>query len=200
VYLSVVLRPRVPATALAPLALVVGVAVARVVEARLAGVAPVWTKWPNDVLAGAAPSDPPIRHAKKLAGVLVEGQLRGAEVASVVVGVGLDVAGHAFPPDLAARATSLALLGVRGLDRDEIAAELVAGILTAADRHAESRLESFLPELERRDALRGAHVEVAGVRGVARGVDPSGQLRVEVAAGQVQLVASGEVVLLDGHA
>src|SRR4029077_8364386 len=77
-YLSIVLRPRVPAGDIAPIALAIGVAVARAVEEALAGRAPVWLKWPNDVLAG------PAEAKRKLAGVLVEGQLRGAEVASLV--------------------------------------------------------------------------------------------------------------------
>ena len=69
---------------------------ARAIEARLAGRAPVWVKWPNDVLAGP-PDD-----ARKLAGVLVEAQLRDAEVTSLVIGVGVNVRTSAFPAELAA--------------------------------------------------------------------------------------------------
>ncbi len=169
-YLSVVLRPRVPAASVAPITLAVGVAVARVLEGILAGRAPVWVKWPNDVLAG------PANDKRKLAGVLVEGQLRGAEVTSLVAGVGVNVHAAAFPEALAARATSLARLGAEGLDRSVIAARLLAAIGDAVARFEVDRLASFALDLARLDALRGARVEVAGVRGTGEGIDAEGRL------------------------
>ncbi len=185
-YLSMVLRPRVPALAVAPIALAVGVAVARALEATLAGRAPVWMKWPNDVLAGPA--------RRKLAGVLVEGQLRGGEVASLVAGVGVNVHAIAFPPEIAGRATSLALLGGEGLDRSALAARLLAAIGDAAARYEEDRLASFANDLARMDALRGERVEVAGVRGTGEGIDGEGRLLVRGEGGEVTAVVAGEVV------
>ena len=110
-YLSVVVRPRVPAASIASITLAIGVAVADVLAARIGARAAVAVKWPNDVLAGG----------RKLAGVLVEGQLRGADVSSLIVGLGVNVHATEFPPELAARATSLALLGVGDRDRDRSA-------------------------------------------------------------------------------
>ena len=101
----------------------------------------------------------------------------------------------AFPDDLAARATSLALLGAEGLDRAAIAAELLAAIGGAAARYEADRLASFLPDLARLDGLRGARVEVAGVRGVAEGIDAEGRLLVRREGGAVAAVVAGEVVL-----
>jgi len=192
-YLSVVLRPRVPAEGIASITLAVGVAVARVLEAALGGRAPVWVKWPNDVLAG------PATGRRKLAGVLVEGQLRGSEVSSLVAGVGVNVHAAAFPPEIAARATSLALLGGEGLDRSALAGRLIAAIGAAVARFEEDRLASFAADLDRLDALRGALVEVSGVRGVADGIDAEGRLRVrgEGVHGEgerVTAVVSGEVL------
>ena len=202
-YLSMIARPAVPASAVAPVALAVGVAIARVVEARLGGRATVWIKWPTDVLAIAG--DPEagelaVLSARKLAGVLVEGQLRGAEVAGLIIGAGLNVRARSFPPEIAARATSLALLGAldHDLDRSMIAAEILAGIGGAVARFEEDRLESVLPDLHRLDALRGARVEVGGARGVAERIDESGCLEVRGEGGRVQRVSTGEVRLLDG--
>ena len=53
----------------------------------MAGRAPVWVKWPNDVLAG---------DRRKLAGVLVEGQLRGEPGRKPGRGVGVNVRASAF--------------------------------------------------------------------------------------------------------
>ncbi|APR86880.1 Biotin--protein ligase [Minicystis rosea] len=197
IYLSMIVRPRVPAASVAPTALAVGAALSRVIEARVAGRAPVWIKWPNDVLVGAAGAgEAAILRAKKIAGVLVEGQLRGSEVASLVVGVGVNVRAAAFPEEIARRATSLAMVGVEDLDRSGIAAEIIAAIGAAIARYEVDRLVSFLPDLERMDALRGARVEVAGVRGEAVGIDAEGRLSVRRSDGTVAQVATGEVALV----
>jgi BirA family biotin operon repressor/biotin-[acetyl-CoA-carboxylase] ligase len=182
-YLSLVLRPRVAAASVAPITLAVGVAVARALE----GYARVWVKWPNDVLAG------PAARKRKLAGVLVEGQLRGDEVGSVIAGVGVNVHATSFPDEIAARATSLALLGGEGLDRSALAARLLAEIGAAVARFEEDRLASFAADLHRLDALRGSRVEVSEVRGVAEGIDGEGRLRVREESGKVTAVVSGEV-------
>ncbi len=188
VYLSVVLRPRVPAGGIAPITLAVGVAVALALEAALGGRSPVWVKWPNDVLAGPAGA------RRKLAGVLVEGQLRGGEVVSLVAGVGVNVHAASFPDEIAARATSLALLGAAGLDRSALAARLIAAVGAAVARFEQGRLTSFAADLHRLDALRGALVEVAGVRGVAEGIDSEGRLLVRGESGALTAVVSGEVL------
>lgn len=193
-YMSIIARPRVPAAGVAPAALAVGVAAARVIAPRLS--VPVWIKWPNDVLAGpAAPGAPPIRAARKLAGILVEGQLRGGDVAGLIIGIGVNVRAAAFPPDIADRATSLRLAGAADLDRSALAAELIAAVGEALDRYEEDRLASFLPDLAARDALRGAQVVVSGVRGEAAGIDAEGRLLVRGDAGAVVPVATGEVTL-----
>jgi BirA family transcriptional regulator, biotin operon repressor / biotin---[acetyl-CoA-carboxylase] ligase len=189
-YLSLVLRPRVPAAAVAPVTLAVGVAVARVLEGVLAGLSPVWVKWPNDVLAG------PAHRKRKLAGVLVEGQLRGAEVVSLVAGVGVNVHARSFPGEIAERATSLSLLGAGGVDREALAARLLAAIGAAAASFEWDRLASFSGDLARLDGLRGARVEVDGVRGTAEGIDGEGRLLVRGEAG-VAVVTSGEVTRLE---
>ena len=202
-YLSVVLRPRLPAASVAPITLAVGVAVARVLEAILAGRAPVRVKWPNDVLAGPpliegaeGPAAPKADRPRKLAGVLVEGQLRGGQVQGLVAGVGVNVHASSFPEEIAARATSLALLGGEGLDRSRLAAQLLGAIGAAVARFEEDRLASFAADLERLDGLRGARVEVAGVRGIAGGIDGEGRLLVLEGAGAATAVVSGEVTLL----
>ena len=186
-YLSIVARPRVPAASIAPFTLAVGVAVADVLAARLGERAIVSVKWPNDVLASG----------RKLAGVLVEGQLRGADVASLIVGLGVNVHAIAFPPELAARATSLALLGVADRDRSELAAALILAIGAAVRRFETQRLQGFLAAITRRDALLGQLVEIASVRGTAAGIDAEGRLLVRGEGGEITAIVSGEVVAVE---
>jgi BirA family biotin operon repressor/biotin-[acetyl-CoA-carboxylase] ligase len=186
-YLSLVVRPRVPAAGIAPITLAVGVAVAEVLAEHVGERAIVAVKWPNDVLAGG----------RKLAGVLVEGQLRGNAVSSLIVGLGVNVHAGEFPPELAARATSLALLGTASRDRSALAAQLILAIEAAVRRFETERLAGFLPAIARRDALLGREVEVAGVRGVAVGIDAEGRLLVRGERGDVTAVVSGEVIPVD---
>jgi len=184
-YLSVVLRPKVEPHALPPLALILGVCVARVVDEAIGGPARAGVKWPNDVLVDG----------KKIAGVLVETTLRGSRIDAVVSGIGLNVCASSFPDELAGRATSLRVLGARELDRARIAARLLAEIGGAVGAFEASGLVSFVAELERRDVLRGAHVEVAGIAGIADGIDVDGYLRVKGDRDEVHRVGSGSVTI-----
>lgn len=186
-YLTVVLRPRIAATALSPVTLALGVAVARVVEDAIARRDAVAIKWPNDVLVDG----------RKVAGVLVEGQLRGDRVQSLVAGVGLNVHARSFPPPLDDRATSLILAGATRLDRSALAAALIAGFVTASARFEAEGLAAFLADLERRDALAGRRVRVGGLVGLAVGVDVSGALRLRDDHGCVHAVVAGEAVALE---
>lgn len=186
-YLSLVVRPRVPAASIAPITLAVGVAVADVLAGYVGDRAIVAVKWPNDVLADG----------RKLAGVLVEGQLRGSDVSSLIVGLGVNVHASEFPPELARRATSLALLGTASRDRSALAAALILAIEAAVRRFETERLAGFLAAIARRDALFGREVEVAGVRGVAAGIDAEGRLLVRTERGDVTAVVSGEVIAVD---
>ncbi len=209
-YLSIILRPHVAATEVAPITLAVGLAVARTVrraieraseggraaqaepsassEARVQGAAEeivsagVTLKWPNDVFVDG----------RKVAGVLVEGQLRGDRVASLVAGIGLNVRTRAFPPELARTATSLALAGVSALDRSTIAATLIAEVGAVVRSYEADRLASLIEEIRALDFLRDRHVEVGALRGVASGIDERGCLLVRTSSGEIRTVASGE--------
>src|SRR5690606_523786 len=110
-YLSLLLRPALPAAAIPPITLAAGVAVAE--AAAELGAAPR-LKWPNDVLTAGG----------KLAGVLTETTSRGDRVEAAVVGVGVNVRTAEFPPELRGVATSLA----RELGRPIEVAEVEDGI------------------------------------------------------------------------
>jgi len=184
IYLSLIARPRVPASSLAPITLAVGAALAELLASVVGDRAEIAIKWPNDLLASG----------RKLAGVLVEGQLRGSAVQGLIVGVGVNVRTRDFPEDLADRATSLALLGVPAVDRPQLAARMILALEEAIARFERSRLQGFLGTLARRDALLGKPVVVGEVRGIAAGIDAEGRLLVRDDAGEVKVVASGEAI------
>jgi BirA family biotin operon repressor/biotin-[acetyl-CoA-carboxylase] ligase len=181
---SVLLRiPCAPAR-IPPIALVAGLAVR---DAVAACGAPAQIKWPNDVLVGE----------RKLAGVLVEAVTIGSRVEGIVVGVGINVHTRSFPPELADRATSVALVALAPPDR----ASILAGILAALDRDVHVVVGRGLgllhDRLERHDALRGKRVRSdTGDEGLASGIDDDGRLLVRRDDGVVTRWSAGEVHLV----
>jgi BirA family biotin operon repressor/biotin-[acetyl-CoA-carboxylase] ligase len=180
-YLSVLLRPNIPPMSLPPLTLAIGVCVARVVDEALGAEVTARIKWPNDVYVGE----------DKLAGILVEASLRGSSIDAVVAGIGINVHTLVFPDDL--RATSLRLLGARLLDRSVLAARLLGEIGRAIRSFEAERLGPFHADITRRDMLRGRLVEIAGVEGIATGVDVDGFLCVTAQDGTSHRFGSGSV-------
>lgn len=192
VLMSILVRGHFAPRRVALAALVAGLAV----RSALAEALPARTvrlKWPNDVLVVTDPTssaEPP----RKIAGILVEAQSRGATLESLVIGIGINVHTRAFPDELRARATSVALEN-GGEDR----ARLIADVLSYLDRHLETVLARGLgplhAELERHDALLGLRVESESGSGVADGIDDEGRLRVRDDAGEIHAWGSGEVHL-----
>jgi BirA family biotin operon repressor/biotin-[acetyl-CoA-carboxylase] ligase len=174
--LSVVLRP--PAVAPAEqLALVAGLAVAQAIEARGHRAT---VKWPNDVLVDG----------RKVAGVLLE-----ASEGIVACGIGINVSqrGDQLPPETRVPAGSLAeTLGCEP-DRVTLLVDLLELLERLYDGWLAAGLEPLLPELERRDALRGHPVTVGDLTGTAAGIAPDGRLRISRPDGTEGLIASGEV-------
>jgi BirA family transcriptional regulator, biotin operon repressor / biotin---[acetyl-CoA-carboxylase] ligase len=182
-YLSLVLRPDMSPAAVAPVTLVAGLVVAGVVDERTSRAALV--KWPNDVHVDG----------KKVSGILVEGQVRGDALASIVVGVGVNVTTSSFPPPLDQTATSLAILGARDCGRTGLAAAIAVGLVNSVERFAREGLASFARELAARDALLGRRVRIGDVEGSAMGIDGEGRLLVATGAGAITPIASGHVEL-----
>jgi len=136
------------------LALVGAVAAAEAAESALR--APVGIKWPNDIVIGG----------RKLAGVLIE-----RSGGRVLMGIGLNVAQQAFAGELAQRATSLVMLGVR-VDRLDVLCALVS----ALDRALDAGDTDLLAQFHARDALRGTRAlfstPAGPVEGEVLSVDP----------------------------
>lgn len=184
---SVVLRPELAAERAACLSLVAGLAVRAAVAHALALASVAKTalvKWPNDVVV----------ERKKVAGILVESQMRGDRLGAAVVGVGLNVGRLELPDDVAARATSLAALGA-GVVREHLLTAVLTELAVRLGEleRGETPLGGLVTELSAHDALVGEQVTVGGVTGTATGIDALGNLEVLDGAGRVHRVASGHV-------
>jgi len=141
-------------------------------------------KWPNDVLSGG----------RKICGILCE---RAGD--NVIAGVGVNVNQTAFPADIADRATSLALLAGRPLDREAVLQTLIASIRTHHLRWWADGFAALRAEFAAFDCLKGRMVSVRAtdddivpVTGVCGGVQDDGSLLVgstRVYAGEAHVCA-----------
>ena len=154
--------------AVATLPLVVGLAVLRAL-APLAP-SPFTVKWPNDVFA----------RGRKIAGILCE---RTGD--AVIAGVGVNVNQTGFPPEIDARATSIA----RETGRRYVVSEVLDCVLRELDGLVSNwRCDGFAslaPAFAPVDALKGRYVRVFAVdgdrepvEGVCGGIMPDGTLDV----------------------
>jgi BirA family biotin operon repressor/biotin-[acetyl-CoA-carboxylase] ligase len=178
------LRPELSAELLPGVSLSAGLAVRAAVAPLVT--APVLVKWPNDVLAGG----------RKLAGVLVESQVSGAQIASVVIGIGINVTQAAFPEELASIATSLALLSAIPSDRERLLADVLSHLETELTRLTRHGLAGVAEALQPHDALLGRRLRVDALEGVGSGIDATGRLLLRKVDGQIVPVVSGHVELL----
>lgn len=113
-YFSLLLRPYQPVRDFPLFSLATSVALIEAIH-RLTGLA-LQIKWPNDIVLGE----------KKLAGILLESEVRGEQSPPLVVGVGVNVniALADFPPSLQQSATSLQIALDRPVDRADLLIEI----------------------------------------------------------------------------
>ncbi len=188
-YLSLHRRFEGDVAALGGLSLVVGVAVAEALRAL--GYGAVALKWPNDLLV----------EDRKLGGILIELVGEAAGPMQAVIGLGLNVRmPHAAAQAIDQAWTDLAALRpAAALDRNALAAAVLASLWPALDDFAREGLTPFLPRWAALDAYAGREVRLlmgAGVReGVALGIAPDGGLRVRHSDGDERIYHSGEVSL-----
>ena len=178
-YLSFLARPRNLAT-LPLLTLAAGVAIREGIQ-RSTGLAPD-LKWPNDLLVGA----------RKLAGILAEGVGIGSSEQAVIIGVGVNVQPAAYPPDVAARATSIEGELGKPIDRDELLGEILASLwdrLETLDQNPGDILQAWRAASP--NAI-GTRVEWDAKHGVTAGIDDTGALLVKTDVG-IERIISGEL-------
>jgi BirA family biotin operon repressor/biotin-[acetyl-CoA-carboxylase] ligase len=180
---SVVLRVSCAPSNLPPLSLVAGLAACDAIAPDVS-IAPK-LKWPNDVWLDG----------KKVAGVLVEASLAGDRVESLIVGIGINVHTRAFPAEIEAIATSVALHSKAQPDR----AVILARLLEALDRDvapvAQHGLGLVHARIDAIDALKHSHVRGELGEGIASGIDTAGRLRVTRKNGSIDAWVAGEVHL-----
>ena len=185
VYVSYILRPRLPAERAVMITSMAAVAVARAIEA-LADV-DVKIKWVNDLYIGG----------RKVCGILCEASMdfESGQLEYVVLGIGVNVARMDFPEDLAGIATSVGNECDRAVSRSRLIAE-ISNQLEAL--YGQLETGAFLAENRARSIVIGRDVTVlrGGEQFEAHAVDidAQGRLVIRTASG-LSRVGAGEVSL-----
>jgi birA, biotin-[acetyl-CoA-carboxylase] ligase region len=148
-------------------------------EQGLAFPSPPLIKWPNDLLLGG----------RKAAGLMCEASAEG-----VFAGVGLNCNQLSFPPELAKRATSLAIELKREVNRWAIL-ELFLDTLAHAldDPHWREAVLAHLWKLGQEVSFREGRGEAPPFRGRLAGLDESGALVLVGPDGSERAFSSGEL-------
>ena len=216
-YVSIVLRPRSGSVLAAPdaaglLTLMAGVAVADGVRAASGLHAAI--KWPNDIVVPSSPPGVPRPEPtadarapagggpgwRKIAGILAEGFLTSGTLLHVVLGVGVNLARAACPPDLAGRASSIEEEMGEPVERSRVLVELLAALAreyTAIDAgDVDGLLARWRARSPSSTGARIAWSAADGLRtGLTAGIDDRGALLACTPTG-TEIIRAGTVTWL----
>jgi BirA family transcriptional regulator, biotin operon repressor / biotin---[acetyl-CoA-carboxylase] ligase len=187
-YVSILLRPSIPAARLHLLPLAAGLAAAHAIHAITS--LSVDLRWPNDLLIGP----------RKVGGVLVEGKLESktesSAAAYAIVGIGINVHQHNFPEQLPTPATSLDLETASPNSRQQLLIELLKSIQSETlILNDPAAIETIPLRVQQASTwVSGRRVHVHGPQactGTTAGLDANGFLLVRTAAGLVTVQTGG---------
>lgn len=181
-YLSLVVRPPLRAVEAPLLTLAAGLAVAEALDAFVPAHR-VSIKWPNDVRIDA----------RKVAGVLVEGSVRGADLAFAVVGIGVNVRGSVLPEALVPIATTVRLACGAETDRGPVLVTLLGALEAHIDRLLAEGPAPLVAAVSARCDTLGQRVRADDIEGTAEAITAGGGLRIRRADGTHAEVRAGEV-------
>jgi BirA family biotin operon repressor/biotin-[acetyl-CoA-carboxylase] ligase len=187
IYLSIILRPRIPPSKIPLVNLMAAVACAEAIEE--VGAQRPTVKWPNDLMMSG----------KKLGGILTEGDMEMDVINFVIVGIGINVnmSRNSFPPSIADIATSLKEELGREISRIGLIQEILRKMEMWYERFAEDRQEELRERWEELSQVKGREVEVnfmgQVVKGKALGIDEDGALLVQETGERVRRVVAGDV-------
>lgn len=178
-YLSVILRPKVPVEDMLRLTVLACVPVAETIEE--ASGCKTSVRWPNDVEIGG----------RKVAGLLVESASKGMEVSYMVLGIGVNL--NVEPSNLGIpEATSVSACAGKQLDREAFLNLLLYRLDTFYASFLKGTFE--MADYTKRSSTIGSDVEVemngSIIVGKATGVDVTGSLTILASDGSIHRLTS----------
>ena len=184
--MSVILKPQLEAEYASMLTLIQALAVVKALEEKYGLQSQI--KWPNDILI----------HERKICGILTEMNLKGTQIASIIIGTGINVNQEKFPQEIAQIATSLKRENGQVICREVLIAAICEKFEYYFELFMKNKELSFM--LEEYNAClvsAGRKVKVLDPKGEftgeALGINKHGELLVRTAEGEVVNVYAGEV-------
>ncbi len=186
IYFTILLKPDFSPDKASGLTLAMALSVAEAVKACCGQEAGI--KWPNDV----------VLNGKKICGILTEMTLETDYIQHVVIGVGINVNLDVMPEEIDRTATSILLESGKETAR----AELLQKVLERFEINYETyerdldlshMMEAYNGYLVNRDRQVRVLDPKGEFEGVARGINASGELLVEMPDGKTVEVYAGEV-------
>jgi BirA family biotin operon repressor/biotin-[acetyl-CoA-carboxylase] ligase len=186
-YLSFVLRPRLPPARAPQITLMAAVALAETLKFFLP--VPPSIKWPNDIIV----------NGKKLAGILTEVNCGSESVEFVILGIGVNVnyPVDLMPEEIRQRATSVLVERQNKVSREDLLQRLIQDLDRCYGEIEENGFAPLAPRWEAYFGWRGQRVRIEllnqDVFGIAKGIDHDGALLLEDEHGKLQRVIAGDV-------
>lgn len=190
IWMSMVLKPKIPLQFTPHLTLLTVVAVCRAIK-RVVPV-DVGIKWPNDLLVGN----------RKICGILLESFAEDERLLSVIAGIGISVNldEQDYPEGIKDKATSLKIASGKEIDRATLVAEILYEWEQLYQLYEEQGFGPVRTLWEAQSITIGRTISVntpyGEVNGVAQGLDESGALVLLGRDGQYRKVFSGDVHFL----
>lgn len=186
-YLSVILRPKIPPHQAPIITLMAAVATAKAIE-KCSGLRPS-IKWPNDLLL----------RGRKVAGLLNEIQSEMDRVHFVILGIGvnLNLDQKNFPREIRSIATSIKREKGQAISRKEFLASLLHQLEEWYEIFLEKGNDPILNAWRKQSLIKGKPVKVTSfgetLSGVAVDVDSDGALLLRMEDGKQKRVLAGDV-------
>ena len=188
-YLSVILRPRIPMHRAPLITLMGAVAVAAAIRTTCELTAGI--KWPNDILISG----------RKVSGLLTEMSAEQDRIRHLVLGIGVDVnmdLGQ-FPTDIQSLTTTLAKESGTAINRTALLQQVLRDLEHWYRKFLANDAE-ILEEWTKMNVTVGNRVAVGGaseiLEGLAQGIDHEGRLLLRLDNGTIRTVAAGDVTIL----
>jgi BirA family biotin operon repressor/biotin-[acetyl-CoA-carboxylase] ligase len=188
IWMSVILKPRVPPYQVQGITLVAAVAVVNAIK-KVTGLVPL-IKWPNDIYL----------EGKKVCGILTEMKGEVDQVNYLIIGIGLNVNSDSRQLEKeASGAGTLAMYLGQNVDRKSLVREMLSQLETNYFHYCREGISSILNQWRQNSLTLGRNVVLKmGEKvfaGVAEDITPEGGLLLRDHHGRTKVFYSGEVTV-----
>ena len=190
VYLSIILRPKKSTEKISLLSFVAALAVVKTIESYSLHTT---IKWPNDTRV----------NGKKIAGILLESEIKGDEIIYVVVGIGINLNTDKkhLSPDIQPQSTSMSHELGAPIDYHEFLRTFFIHFektyLLFVDRHFDKIINEWKSHTDTLGKTIHVQTSTETLQGLAFDIDPQGFLLLRTENGEIKKILSGDCLYMN---